>query len=420
MSDWKDVNSHKEMSAITVGQFYFVRSILEGFRDYSILADVLNLASNSNDQELLASVADTANYHFDVFSAIGAASDLFNRLTEQNRAVTAGRPPSKALLVSLIDLGAHFPGRSETVQHLCGQLALCEQKSAVAVCSPVSDHIAEALQSAESNFTDEFEQLLTSGTSMDKQTMTRLFSTLMKRIEYSWEQSGDEPYNLGILGSRLRNFDSKHFDSLMLSWVESLLLSTSRPELNRTLLPLVSAGCLSLRAIVVCARMLIEGTEPKETRDDVARAMVDILELIAPIEDVQPYIMNQVRCTDASGISLTTNRYFKATYRFRLEQRRFLIARPVDTIFVISKALELGSTSGNSSLKLKLESLLMSGSVMSLLRYLVVHHAVAVQNEFFPATKQIPQAAAVAIKRVIDCLLDPSHRTGKAHSYHFP
>jgi len=293
MSGWKDVSSQKEMSAITVEQLCFVRSILERFGDFSILADVLNLASSSNDQDLLASVADTVNYHSDIFSAIGAASDLFDRLTERNRTVTAGKPPTKALLVSLTDLGAHFPARSETVQQLCGQLALCEQKSAVAACSPVSDHIAEALQSAESNFHDEFEQLLTSGTSMDKQTMTRLFSTVMKRIEYAWEHSGDEYYNLGILCSRLRIFDAKHFDRLMLLWVESLLLSTSRPGLNQALLPLVSAGCLSLRAVVGCARMLLEGTKQKEARD-VARVMVDMLELIAPLVDSRPESMNQV------------------------------------------------------------------------------------------------------------------------------
>ena len=276
-------------------QFWFVRSIFECFQDYSILADVLNLGSRSNDPEVLASVADTINYHFDIFSAIGAAPDLFERLTDQNRSITAGRTPSKTLLVSLIDLGTHFPARSQTFQQLCGQLALCDQKSAVAACSPVSDHIAEALQSAESNFNDEFEQLLTSGTSMDKQTMTRLFSTVMKRIEYAWDRSDDESCDLGLLCSRLRNFDSKHFDSLMLVWMERLLPSRSRPPLKRALLPLISAGCLTLRAVAACARTLLDGAQQKEARDGVARVMVDMLELIVQPVDSQPSPMNQVR-----------------------------------------------------------------------------------------------------------------------------
>lgn len=294
MNDWKEASSHGETSAITVVQLWSVRSILEGFRDYSILADILNIASSSDDQEVLASVADIVNYNFDIFSAIGAASDLFERLTEQNRYIIVGRPPNKPLLVSLIDLGAHFPAQSQTVQQLCGQLALCEQKSAVAAYSPVSDHIAEALQSAESNFNDEFEQLLTSGTSMDKQTMTRLFGTVMKRIEYAWDQSDDESHNLGMLCSRLRIFDSKHFDSLMLVWLEGLLLSTSRPELNKALSPLITAGCLSLRAVVACARTLVDGAQPKKARDTVGRALVDILELIAPLVNSQYNPLNQV------------------------------------------------------------------------------------------------------------------------------
>jgi len=70
-------------------------------------------------------------------------------------------------------------------------------------------------------------------------------------------------------------------------------------------------------------------------------------------------------------------------------------------------------------MRLKLESLLASRSVMSLLRCLVVHHTVSVQNELLPTTRQIPQAPAVALKRVIDGLLDPSHETGIPDLYHF-
>ena len=295
MNDWKDIDGEKETSVLSVEQLWFVRCILEGFEDFSILADVLKITSTSTNQEVLTSIADTINYHFDVFSAIGAASDLFGRLIEQNRSVTANRHPSKPLLVSLIDLGAHFPTESQTVQQLCGQLALCEQKSAAAACSPVSDHIAEALQSAESNFSDEFEQLLTSGTSMDKQTMARLFATIMKRVEYAWNQSDDEINNLAVLCSRLRVFDTKHFDNLMLVWLESLLVSRTRPELHRALLPLISAGCLSFRAVVTCSKKLVDGAKQDNTRSSLARVMVDVLDLIVPLGPSKLSPMNQVR-----------------------------------------------------------------------------------------------------------------------------
>lgn len=99
-------------------------------------------------------------------------------------------------------------------------------------------------------------------------------------------------------------------------------------------------------------------------------------------------------------------------YRFRLEQRRFSTARPLDTLFVITNAIELASTNGDGGIKMKLGSLLKSRSVMSLLRSLVIHHAVAVQDEFFPATNQSSQAAAFTIKQVINDLLDPSHENG--------
>lgn len=300
MNDWKDIRSQTGASAITVDQFCYVRSILEDIQDFAILADVLNIASSSYDHNVLASIADTINYLFDIFSAIGAASDLFQSLIQQNRSVTASRPPVKLLLVSLIDLGARFPGEAQTVRQLCGQLAICEQKSAVAACSPVSDHMAEALQSAESNFNDEFEQLLTSGTSMDKQTMARLFGSIMKRIENAWDHLEDETNNLGFLCSRLRVFDRKHFDGLMLVWVDGLLLSRTRPALVWALLPLISAGCLSLRTVVSCSRMLPEATRQEEARCLMARVAVDMLELIVQYDPRQTSPMNQVRHIDPS------------------------------------------------------------------------------------------------------------------------
>ena len=61
---------------------------------------------------------------------------------------------------------------------------------------------------------------------------------------------------------------------------------------------------------------------------------------------------------------------------------------------------------------MKLESMLTGGGVKSLLWYLVVHHTGTVQSEFFSITTQITQAAATAIKRVIDGLLYQNHEHG--------
>lgn len=288
-------------------QFCFVRSILEDFQDFAILADVLNITSSSTDHNVLASIADTINHRFDIFSAIGAASDLFETLVEQNRLVTARRPPVKILLVSLIDLGARFPNETKTVRQLCGQLAICEQKSAIAACSPVSDHMAEALQSAESSFNDEFEQLLTSGTSMDKQTMAQLFKTIMKRMEDAWYHPKDEINNLGFLCSQLRVFDRKHFDGLMLAWAERLLLSTNRPTLMRASMPLISAGCLSIWTVVSCARVLQDRLKKEGAGDSVARVAIDVLDLIAPFSPAESSPMNQASRSRAPMCELSTN-----------------------------------------------------------------------------------------------------------------
>lgn len=106
---------------------------------------------------------------------------------------------------------------------------------------------------------------------------------------------------------------------------------------------------------------------------------------------------------------------FKATYRFRLEQRRFLIVRPLDAIFIISRAIEQGSVDEDKDAKLKLQSILTSSRVVSLLRYLLVHHTGAVQHDFFPPSQQISPAAAFNVKQVINDLLDPYNETGRSY-----
>ncbi|KAJ5668019.1 uncharacterized protein N7477_006589 [Penicillium maclennaniae] len=82
------------VSALTPEEFYSVRDILETFGDISILADVLKCASSSHDSTVLASVADTTNFHFDSLSVIGATADLFRKLVDAYAALKRFGAPS--------------------------------------------------------------------------------------------------------------------------------------------------------------------------------------------------------------------------------------------------------------------------------------------------------------------------------------
>jgi mediator of RNA polymerase II transcription subunit 12, fungi type len=268
------------ISAITADQFIVIRRILEDFEDFSILADVLKMVSSSDNSTVLASVADTVNYHLATLTAIGAANECFDVLLERHRSLKVRRAAEKFLLVSLFNLASAIPGGGESMQHLAGELAKCDQKTAVAACSPVSDHMTDVLQSTDADFNEDIERLLSSGTSMDKHTLARLFETVLSRMESTWGDSEPQLLSFGLLLARLRAFDERNFDALVGKWVGRLLLMTSRPSLSQTLSPLVNSGCVMLSTAVSCSADLLDSGAHE--LDDITAASIatETLELI--------------------------------------------------------------------------------------------------------------------------------------------
>lgn len=66
------------VSLLTPWDFHTVRSYLERFGDLAILADIVGVATTSLDSSVLASAADTINYHARTFRAIGAFDPLLS------------------------------------------------------------------------------------------------------------------------------------------------------------------------------------------------------------------------------------------------------------------------------------------------------------------------------------------------------
>ena len=258
----REAVAHKtDQTSMTLDQFLALRCIFEDLEDYSMLADVLDILLNCDNVYILRAIIDTINYHFKVFAAIGAASGLFRssilRLEELHFQKSLGKP----LIVSLIDLGSRLPGTGGDVRRLRRTLLLHQPGSLMAACSPVSDHVADALQCADLTLADELEQLLSSGTSMDKHTLSRLFDIIMQRLEKAWyDTSLSEPtVDLYDLLPRLRSFDVDAFDKLIDAWLGRLLARDGRPELFTIIFPLVCTKSLTLSTVVENAISFVEG-----------------------------------------------------------------------------------------------------------------------------------------------------------------
>ncbi len=237
--------------AINLEQFQNVRAILESFEDFPVLADIINVCSRGANVQVLTAATDTVNHHIDVFMAIGAASGLFNCLHQKYVDDICQKMVEPCFVDSLIDLGSHIPGSAEDVRKLRKALLYHERIISAAACSPVSDHMADNLQSAAPAFLDEMEQVLSSGTSMDKQTFTKLFRAITKRIELSWTDPVESTMiQLADVLLRLRNYGAQRFTKSVHSWLNDLLLLAHRPNLSRILLPFICSAAITLEAVL--------------------------------------------------------------------------------------------------------------------------------------------------------------------------
>ena len=237
--------------SLTVQEYHALCQYLEDLEDLPVLADILEmLISQCKDRSLLEAMAETVNFHAEIFQAIGAASRLLQLLLESTKRFCTESRLDRSILTSLIDIGERLPGHRRIVVKLRRQLLLCETTTSTAVCSPVSDHMADTLQSVDLTSEDETQALLHSGTSMDSSVMSRVFTVITRRLQKAWT-TGREPVHRPIdLLLTLRNFGAETFQSLLGPWVQDSLHLAGQRSLQPFIVPLVCSGLVTIRTIL--------------------------------------------------------------------------------------------------------------------------------------------------------------------------
>lgn len=238
------------ISALSPNEFYIIRDMLETLGDISMLADILRIASSSEDYTVLASIADTTNCHFESLCAIGATADLFRKIVDAYASLKRFGIPNLDLIFSLIELGMRIPNELNTVTILRQDLSRMENRSAVAASSPVSDHVPDSLGDADPLFREKLDHLLLSGNFMDEPTLDSIFNTLTKHLE-----SGNHGAKLSANDTcrylaQLRSFQPKHFDGILARWVCGHLRTPDRCTLLRILPPLIGVGCVTIQSFL--------------------------------------------------------------------------------------------------------------------------------------------------------------------------
>lgn len=383
LEDWDTSAMKSGTSAISATDFHTVRDHLELIEDYSMLADVLKIVISSNDADVLASCADTLNLHIDTFAAIGALHNLFDMLAARLPilAEDQGSIP-RGVLVSMSDLAARIPDRKLIADHLSQELAMSDRKNAADACSPVSDHMA-VVQSAEVDFTDEIEKVLASGNSMEQATLDRLFQRVILQLEASWEKSPEQQRSCGLLLTRLRTFDSQHFDRLMINWMARFLKMPERPSMTQVLGPFISFGCLSFQAVFNSYDIEV-GKHPDLARTMSARLSRDVLALVLG----QP--------------NLVESMCIEETYRFRIRQLHAREEFSGKVLSIIRESLAWPAHDNTHDAK----DFLQSPSSWELLQeYAILHTKSMIDSLVLPLLRNSGASSADAITTLIDTLL---------------
>jgi mediator of RNA polymerase II transcription subunit 12, fungi type len=245
------VRAEKDGFRLPLESFNGMRSILEDASDLTVLADFIKSLIGDQDTDILASCTDTVTMHLTALAGMGIATELFTCLLERYKVIRdeQGVVP-RPLLAALVNLAQETPGAEEEAVQLRKALIQSDRRSTIDVCTPASDSMVAHLQTAEGELQEEIEKLRASATSVDRQTMDRLFSTIVDRLETCWTKSNSTQRVYSTLLTSLRIKDSAHFDLRLGQWIRRVVGLQIRPPLAEVLPLLVSLGCLSMSLIL--------------------------------------------------------------------------------------------------------------------------------------------------------------------------
>ncbi|KAF2703949.1 hypothetical protein K504DRAFT_417440 [Pleomassaria siparia CBS 279.74] len=380
---------------ISSHDFHVVRFYMEMFNDLSILADVIGVVSTSLDPDVLASAADTLHYHHQAFNAIGAFEPLFGKIAMRYAAIRTVRFPERDLILSLTDLARTARADAQLLQLLAYDLSRYEQKGSLAACSPASDNMGEVVDTG-MDTEDEIDRILSSGTSMDRQIMTRLFGKIVHNLEDQVKKSSHRFENHSIWFYRLRSFDESTFDGILTEWLTLLVTSHQAHLVSAALPPLVASGCLSLHKILE----IVQRCTSKKAASNPEDAL---LISIAGLDMVLPSDHQNRPCQPRDA------------YRYRLAQRKFCQDPEGRVLGAIYTMVELRSGQLQSAVQAQFTAMLLNKRLLAVVRHFAIHDITLLSTSFGLGIQMASSDLHSYVKSILDNLLDPIHSLDFSH-----
>jgi mediator of RNA polymerase II transcription subunit 12 len=249
--------------------------------------------------------------------------------------------------------------------------------------------MGEVMQHTGTCSDDEVERVLSSGTNMDQQMMSRVLRKIVRNLEEHVSKDYGQFENHPGWFWRLRNFDEATFDVVLHEWLESCFMACEVHTLRIAVPPLVASSCMELSTVLDILRNSM--TTTKATQDlTPATFVIDVLHLILP-----------------SGL-LATSCSPQDAYRYRTEQHRLCFTSDSRIICCIGEVAELVSSTPSMPMQQAVSSLLSSEPVISIVKQHIVSDSGCLSKM---KTGQSGQDAFDAcFKTLLNSLLDPSGR----------
>jgi len=359
---------------------------LEKFDDLSILADVIGIVATSFDSNVLSATADTLRHHFEAFKAIGAFDPLFERIAYRYTTIRTLRFPEKDLLLSLNALSRVTRVDQHFSQFVYEDLSRYDLKNSLAACSPVSDTMIESVTALGPE--DEIERILSSGTSMDQQTMGRIFTKVASYLEEGLHKATFSSELLANWFYRLRNFEETAFDTIVMTWLKSLLMNHKQHLLSTVLPPLVASGCLSMPRFQKMIQECVRGRKPSQPAE-AFRIAVEGLDNLLPNQDLDDFGNQQY------------------SYYFRTEQRDFCRKHDSNLLGLVKEIFELDSALPNTACGKQFSLFLSSGRLLDVIRHAAIFNCQNLSFLMEIGRHASLDATAAHVKLLLDRLLDP-------------
>lgn len=388
------------MTFFSYENFSYVRNWLERLGDQHSLLDCFISIAAVADRATLIALADAVHWYIPILDTLRFTQRMINALMSGLTRIKAVGMTDIVLVRSLTEAARLCRASTSVIANLAREALAVERKLVMAVCSPEADTESSDVQST----LLEIQQHVSTNVSLDDSTMTRWFRFLAEMMQSVCHKPESEWASLAYLSASLRTFNVATFDSVMVSWLRTLMKPADRDKLQKVVAMLVCVRCLSLEVFVKYALVEVERNALEFPDEAMAyrKTFEDLAHIISPViktgDGPNDFVSSLI--PSLYFITLTT----QIPYRYYASSAAYTSSFPADVIKVSYEAVRAASTHEGDTP----EKGTLINAIVNLLKEHLPSNETKIWTEFAePLLNHSPSAASL-VERITRKILFPA------------